>query len=74
MVLGACFRVAATIWACSSDRAYGRTCCRGYHVKSGGGDLLGMVGFGFGAEDCSGDVLELLGECQLNQAWAYVGA
>ena len=29
--------------------------------------MLGVVGFGFDAEDCSVDVLELLGECQLNQ-------
>ena len=36
--------------------------------------MLGMVGFGFDAEDCSVDALELLGECQLNEEWVYVGA
>ena len=39
----------------------------GSHVQGGGGNLLGVVGFGFDAEDCGVDVLELLGECQLNQ-------
>ena len=46
----------------------------GSHVQGGGGNLLGVVGFGFDAEDCGVDVLELLGECQLNQEWVYVGA
>ena len=31
-----------------------------------------MVGFGFDADDCSMDVLELLGECQLNQEGAVM--
>ena len=29
--------------------------------------MLGVVGLGFDAENCGVDVLELLGECQLNQ-------
>ena len=44
-----------------------RACGRRCHVECGRGDLLGVVGFGFDAEDCIVDVLELLGECQLNQ-------
>ena len=34
----------------------------GSHVQGGGGNLPGVVGFGFDAEDCGVDVLELLGE------------
>ena len=29
--------------------------------------MLGVIGFGFDAEDCGVDVLELLSECLLNQ-------
>ena len=37
------------------------------YLEGGRGDLLGIVGFGFDTEDCSVDVLELLGKCQLDQ-------
>lgn len=37
------------------------------HVESGGGNLLSMVGLGLDVEECSGGVLGLLGEWQLNQ-------
>ena len=33
----------------------------GSYVQGGGGNLPGVVGFGFDAEDCGVDVLELLG-------------
>ena len=59
------------LWGESSSRLgirpRGRACGRRCHVESGGGNFLGMVGLSLDAQNSGIDILELPGECQLNQ-------
>ena len=41
--------------------------CSGCHIEGGGGDLLGVVGFRFDAQEGGVDELELLDERKVDQ-------